>query len=35
VKDIEIEKDKAYEEDKDDGYVGFDCEEIGIAYLEG
>jgi hypothetical protein len=35
VKDIEIEKDKAYEEAKEDGFVGFESEEIDIAYLEG
>jgi hypothetical protein len=35
VKDIEIEKDKAYEETKEDGFIGFESEEIDIAYLEG
>jgi hypothetical protein len=35
VKDIEIEKDKAYEEAKEDGFIGFESEEIDIAYLEG
>jgi hypothetical protein len=31
--DIEIEKDKAYSEAKEDGFIGFESEEIDIAYL--
>jgi hypothetical protein len=35
VKDIEIEKDKVYEGAKEDGFIGFEGEEIDIAYLKG
>jgi hypothetical protein len=33
VRDIEIEKDKAYEEAKEDGFIGFEGEETDIAYI--